>query len=217
MKEGARHPDQPQEAPSLQARLPIAFTGPLLTSRLTLRVLEAGDVDDVFAYQSREDVCRYNIGFEPRSRDEVIDAIAKQSANRRVSEQFVKLVIERRDCPGRVIGEVMLALVHIEHAEGEIGWTLHPDHCGQGYATEALVALIDAAFGEIGFHRLTALIDTRNQRSLAMASRLGMRPEGRFIEAQWSRGAWRDMVLYALLSVEWRASARESARRLQTK
>ncbi len=103
---GARYPDQPQEAPSLQAHLPIAFTGPLLTSRLSMRVLEAGDVDDVFAYQSREDVCRYNIGFEPRSRDEeVIEAIAKNSANRRLSEQFVKLVIERRDCPGRVIGE----------------------------------------------------------------------------------------------------------------
>lgn len=174
-----------------------------------MRVIEPDDADDVFAYQSREDVCRYNVGFEPRSRAEVIEAIARHSTSRRLAHDsdFVKLVVERRDCPRRVIGEVLLEIGKVAHAEGEIGWMVHPDHAGQGYMTEAMVGLIDLAFGEIGFHRLTALMDARNERSLAMASRLGMRPEGRFVQAEWSCGAWRDMVQYALLNDDWRASA----------
>ncbi len=174
-----------------------------------MRVIEPGDVDDVFAYQSREDVCRYSVGFAPRSRAEVIEAIANHSARRELAQEsdFVKLVVERRDSPGRVIGEVLLELAKIEDAQGEIGWMLHPDHAGRGYMTEAMVGLVDLAFAQIGFHRLTALMDARNERSLAMASRLGMRREGRFAEAEWSRGAWHDMVLYALVEADWRASA----------
>ncbi len=206
---GVGHGGRSHDAPRLQDHLPYGFAAPVLTRRLALRIIEADDADDVFAYQSREDVCRYNVAFEPRSRAEVVESIARHSANRQLAEDsdFVKLVVERRDCPGRVIGEVLLELRKAEHAEGEIGWMLHPDHAGQGYMTEAMVALVDLAFSEIGVHRLTARMDARNERSLAMASRLGMRPEGRLVQAEWSRGAWHDVVLYALLSHDWPTAA----------
>ena len=45
--------------------LPYTFPSPLRTERLTLRTMVAGDVDDIYAYQSREDVCRY-LTFGPR-------------------------------------------------------------------------------------------------------------------------------------------------------
>ena len=39
--------------------LPYLFTEPIRTERLVIRPMTLADVDDVFAYQSREDVCRY--------------------------------------------------------------------------------------------------------------------------------------------------------------
>jgi len=53
----------------IMVRLPYAFAGPLSTDRLVLRTMTPDDVDDIFAYQSREDVCRW-LTFEPRTRDE---------------------------------------------------------------------------------------------------------------------------------------------------
>ncbi len=46
--------------------LPFAFPSPLQTDRLTLRIMTREDVDDIHAYQSREDVCRYLL-FGPRT------------------------------------------------------------------------------------------------------------------------------------------------------
>ena len=38
---------------------------------------------------------------------------------------------------GTVIGHVNLEVKSREHRQGEIGYVLHPDHQGHGYATEA--------------------------------------------------------------------------------
>jgi len=40
-------------------RLPYVFAGPLRTTRLILRTMTSDDVDDIYSYQSRADVCRY--------------------------------------------------------------------------------------------------------------------------------------------------------------
>jgi hypothetical protein len=58
--------------------LPYVFDAPIRTDRLTLRLLTADDVDDVYTYQSREDVCRYML-YEPRTRDEVAERNAKNA------------------------------------------------------------------------------------------------------------------------------------------
>jgi RimJ/RimL family protein N-acetyltransferase len=71
----------------------------------------------------------------------------------------------------------MLAWHSRQHAAGEIGYVLHPDHGGQGLASEAVRALLEIAFVTIGLHRVSARIDARNLRSLRLAERLGMRRE----------------------------------------
>jgi RimJ/RimL family protein N-acetyltransferase len=59
-------------------RLPYEFGASLRTDRLVLRTMTDDDVDDIHAYQSRVDVCRY-FPFEPRTRDEVAEKVAKYS------------------------------------------------------------------------------------------------------------------------------------------
>src|SRR3712207_9269926 len=44
---------------------------------------------------------------------------------------------------GTVIGDLSLTLTSAEHRQGEIGFLVHPDHQGRGYATEAAGALLD--------------------------------------------------------------------------
>ena len=60
----------------------------------------------------------------------------------------------------------------------EVGWHLHPQHQGQGFATEAADALLAAA-ATAGIGEVLALTDLDNVRSQAVAIRLGMSDEGR--------------------------------------
>jgi RimJ/RimL family protein N-acetyltransferase len=185
--------------------LPYTFAGPLRTERLVLRTMTPGDVDDVYAYHSREDVCRY-LPFEPRSRDEVVESVDKFSTAVTLSGDgdFWRLAIERAGDTRRVIGDVFFKIDSTVNSTAEIGWTLHPDCAGQGYMTEAARAVLGIAFGSLGLHRVFAQLDPRNDTSVALCKRLGMREEAYFVEDGWFKGAWGDTSVYAILDREFR-------------
>jgi RimJ/RimL family protein N-acetyltransferase len=185
--------------------LPYAFTAPLRTQRLRIRALTPADIDDVFAYESDPEVCRY-LPYEPRSRDEVAEKLAQWSAALAMAGEgdFWRLAIERAGEPG-VIGDIYFALKSTRDGTGEIGWVLHPGHNRHGYMTEAATAILDLAFTELGLHRVTAMLDARNTASAALCLRLGMRREAHFVADQWFKGEWSDTQVYALLAREWAA------------
>lgn len=191
--------------PSL--RLPYEFTEPLRTARLLIRTMAVPDVDDIHAYQSREDVARY-LPYLPRSRDEVADKVAQYSQAIEIGCEgdYWQLAIERLAEPGRVIGDVYFSLKSITDASAEIGWTLNPSHERQGYMTEAAGAILEIAFSEIGVHRVFARLDPRNGASAALCRRLGMREEARLIEDIWFKGAWGDTSIFAILGREWQTA-----------
>jgi RimJ/RimL family protein N-acetyltransferase len=186
--------------------LPFVFTEPIRTERLTLRLMTEADVDDVFAYQSREDVCEYLL-HEPRSRDEVAEMVAKYSTATRLAENddWIEPAIELAmpDGTSRVIGHLYLNLASVENRGAEVGWTLHPDFFGRGYAFEASVAMLDLAFGDLGLHRVRAELDPRNDASIALCLRLGMREEAHYVKDLMFKGGWADTGVYAILDEEW--------------
>jgi len=183
--------------------LPWVFDAPIRTERLTLRLMTAADVDDVHAYQGREDVSQYLL-HEPRSRDEVAEWVEKYGAATRLAQDhdWIEPAI---DLDGRVIGHMYLNLATVENLGAEIGWTLHPDFFGQGYAGEAATAILDLAFGELGLHRVRAELDPRNDASIALCRRLGMREEALFVKDLMFKGDWADTGVYAILADEWAA------------
>lgn len=189
-------------------RLPFTFPSPLRTARLVLRTMTSDDVDDVHAYQSRADVCRY-LMFEPRTRDEVADKLDKYARALTLSGDgdFWQLAVERACERGHVIGNAYFKLESVANASGEIGWTLHPDFEGQGYMTEAASAVLEIAFAQIGLHRVMADLDARNIASAALCERLGMREEAHFVEDLWFKGGWADTAIYAILDREWAATS----------
>ena len=56
----------------------------------------------------------------------------------------------------------------------EVGWRLHPDHWGHGYATEAATASLRFAFDEAALEEVVAFTTTLNTRSQAVMTRIGM-------------------------------------------
>jgi RimJ/RimL family protein N-acetyltransferase len=190
--------------------VPWAYSGPIRTERLLLRLETPGDTGDVFSYQSREDVCRYLL-FEPRSRDEVAERMVRNGAATTLGKDgdYLQLAVElpaTADAPARVIGDLYFTIASLENSKGEIGWTLHPDFTGRGYAAEAARAVLRLAFEELELHRVIAELDPRNNASIALCKRLGLREEAFFVKDLWFKGDWADTGMYAILRDEWLAT-----------
>lgn len=78
------------------------------------------------------------------------------------------------------------------HAAIELGWMLAQEHWGNGYATEAAIALRNYGFKELKFERLISLITHGNDASVKVAERLG----ARYVR-DVGRGDWK-VRLYAV-------------------
>ena len=93
---------------------------------------------------------------------------------------------------GRVIGKAGC------YRLPEIGYILHPDVWGRGYAGEALAAVIAHIFETRGIDRITADVDPRNAASIGLLLSLG------FAETHRASGTWQvgdqlcDSVYFAL-------------------
>jgi RimJ/RimL family protein N-acetyltransferase len=185
--------------------LPWDFA-PFTTERLRIRLMTPDDVDDVLAYLGREDVSQY-LTHGPIDRAQAVEKVAAYAAATRLEkdDDWIEPAIE---LDGRVVGHLYLRLHSLEHRGAEVGWSLHPDVHGRGYATEAATALLDLAFGELGLHRVRAELDPRNAASVGVCRRLGMREEARHVRDFHDEripGGWGDTGVHAILDEEWAA------------
>jgi len=74
-----------------------------------------------------------------------------------------------------VIGTVLLKpLVSATNDEIEIGWHLNRRVWGKGYASEAARRVLEYGFGELHLERIFAVVKPGNDRSVAVARRIGM-------------------------------------------
>lgn len=81
--------------------------------------------------------------------------------------------------PEQFMGWILLTPVNDTAPEIEIGWRLHPDFHGNGFALEAACEIVGHAFARLELPRIIAMIDPRNIPSRKLARRLGMHMEPR--------------------------------------
>jgi len=80
----------------------------------------------------------------------------------------------------------------------EIGYILHPDHWGHGYATEAMQTLIAHLWANTDWPALTADIDPQNLASLRVLQKLGFVETGRAARTFCLGGVWTDSLYLSL-------------------
>ncbi|MFB9830753.1 GNAT family N-acetyltransferase [Actinoallomurus acaciae] len=208
-----------------ELRLPFDLAGldvsPIRTDRLVLRPIRTQDADDIDAYQRLPEVVAF-LPWPLRDREASHEHTALRAAQRTLGGDgdAVALAIVLLGEPSlgrgggdRVIGDLTFILSSAAHAQVAVGWVLHPDFQGRGYAREAAAALLDLATG-LGAHRIAATVDAANAQSLVLCERLGMRKEGTFHHDRHDQTGWRDTVIYALTGAEWlgrRTSAADTA------
>jgi RimJ/RimL family protein N-acetyltransferase len=181
---------------------------PVRTPRLVIRPATDDDEEAIWSYRRLEATSTW---LTTAFRDRASFRAAFQDPTDRANT----LVIERS---GVVIGNL---LVRIEdpwsqtevreqaaRTQAEIGWVLHPDNVGHGYATEAVREIIRVCFDELGLRRVVAGCFASNTASWQLMERVGMRREQHTVRDALHRcGEWMDGYGYGLLADEWRAGA----------
>lgn len=170
---------------------------------MTYRPLSPLDAVSVHSYQSLEQAVRY-VPFGPRTLDQVQEALHRQLPHPELSEvgQFVIFGAWSQQT-GKLIGQFNLGVDQLDPKSGSFGYLVHPDFWRQGFAFEASRALLQHAFADRGFHRVTAIIDVRNEASIRLAEKLGMRREATHIDHDRLKGELVSEHVYALLAREW--------------
>lgn len=177
---------------------------PVRTPRLALRVMRLADAEVLASYRNLPDIARYQDWQLPFGVDEARRTLGGQDlADDAMAGGWTQIAIER---DGRVVGDLALGLA--QPGIAHLGYTLAPDHQGNGYAVEAAGALVDAVFARTEVHRVVASLDPENHASMRVLEQLGFRYEGTARSAEPIRGEWVDDMRFALLRAdraEWLA------------
>jgi RimJ/RimL family protein N-acetyltransferase len=176
----------------------------LISKRLVIRRFASDDADALASYRTDGAVARYQDWECPYPISEARRFIESlhDLAPGTPGAWFQFAVSLRSSCT--LLGDVALRTSQIDMGQAELGFTFASAHQGQGYATEAVRAVVQYAFGQLAMHRVFSRTDARNLRAQRLLERTGFRHEGELRESTWFKGAWATDILYAQLESEWR-------------
>lgn len=165
----------------------------IVTPRLKLRPARIEDLEAIHAVLSHPEAMRW---WSTPPHDEIEqsqDWLEGMIAN--TAAGAADFIIERE---GRVIGKAGC------WKAPDVGYILHPEAWGQGFASEALGAVVDHVFATMDIDALNADVDPNNAASIRLLERLGFTNTGE-AKATWHVGGqWMDSLYYGLKRADWR-------------
>ena len=139
------------------------------TRRLELKSYRDSDKEQIIKLLTNSEVTETFMVPEFESERQLLDLVCKLI-------EFSKVEDTTHLEYGIYINDTLIGFVNdcgIEDDEIEIGYVVHPDYKGQGYATEAVSAVIKDLF-RMGFHKITAGYFEENIASLKVMEKCGM-------------------------------------------
>jgi ribosomal-protein-alanine N-acetyltransferase len=182
-----------------QLNLSVFDSFPILeTRRLLLREFSNEDLGVIFDLRSSDRVGQF-IARQPASTieeaQEVIDKIHRTYAEKQ-SVSWATVI----KATGILAGGFGLYRFDHDNHRAEIGGEMLPAYWGQRLAIEAVDAVLNYGFEVIGLHSIEARIWPENKSVVNLLKFFGFEEEGRFKEALYFNGAYRDWASYSLLA-----------------
>jgi [ribosomal protein S5]-alanine N-acetyltransferase len=175
---------------------------PITTPRLVLRRLGGGDWKDLLEVMSDEEFFRYQDGV-PLDEDGILhwlesDAHVKLTTH----DQPFYLGIQVQD-GGKLIGYLSLSFTDPQRLLVTFSIGLNRSFQRQGFALEAVKALLGFCFEGLRLHRVAGWCDSRNTAACRLMEKAGFRREGEFVKNRQVHGEWTSSVWYAALAEEY--------------
>jgi [ribosomal protein S5]-alanine N-acetyltransferase len=177
-----------------------AIPAPLATrpgSRVELRDLVLAD-RDAFLEMVRESRDLHRPWTYPPERPDQFNDLVSRTGR----DDFVCLAAVLAE-NGELVGIFTISqIVRGYFQSAYLGYYANARHAGKGLMAEAMMLVLDHAFGPLALHRLEANIQPGNQPSIALARGAGFRLEGFSPRYLLIGGQWRDHERFAITADE---------------
>jgi len=176
---------------------PVEF---LTGERLYLRPIEAEDLPFIRQWANDPDVRRLTGEALPMSKagaDEFLERVRQDK-----ERVWFVVVLKEND---RVIGEAGLLRMFHPWRNTDLSIIIGDKEAwGKGYGTQAILLLLDYAFGYLGFHRVSVGVVGFNERALRFYEKVGFKREGIQRDGYYYDHAFHDFVMMSILEDEFR-------------
>lgn len=182
--------------------LMLKGTQTINTDRLSLRKYQTGDAPDMFKnWANDSDVTKF-LSWKPHNNIEATKEIIEQWVSKYENNVY-NWAIKLKEI-AEVIGGISIVRLDETCYSCEIGYCMSRKHWGMGIMSEALTAVIEYLFTEVGFNRIAAMHDTNNIASGKVMIKSGMKYEGTLRQAKIrDNKVFYDLALYSILKAEW--------------
>lgn len=170
-----------------------------------LRPLRAEDADGGYvAWLNDPEVCRFNSHHVfPYTAQQALQYISQAAAARDAVVLAVCLISSDRH-----IGNISLQKIDLMSRSAEFAVLFgDKENWGKGYARQAAVLLCEHGFRELGLHRIYCGTSAENVAMQKLAKALGMREEGRRVQALFKHGRYIDIIEYGMLAADFEAGS----------
>jgi len=143
----------------------------LKTKRLLLRPFSTDDLYSTHAYAGNKNNAKYMVFLPNETMEDTKQFLSDAAAEwEKEYPDFYEFAITLN---AKHIGAVSIYLDE-SHVEGELGWILHKDFWGNGYAAEAASAIKEFAVNDLKLKKLIAHCDSRNLSSCRVMEKIGL-------------------------------------------
>lgn len=167
------------------------------TERLKLRLMTCKDSEDVFSTFSSEDVMKYYGMYcmKDISEAEMLIEKFKESFETSIA---IRWGIELKE-KNKIIGSCGYHNWSKRHFKAEIGYELNKEFWKNGYANEAISAIVEYGFKEMNLVRIEALVYPENSLSENMLKKMNFVYEGCLRKCAYFRDKHEDLNMFSLL------------------
>ncbi len=185
--------------------MPLLTIDTIVTPRTTLREIRADDLPDLMEVNGDPEVTQY---LPYATWQSLPDASAWLERMRKLmATGSARQLVIVRNADKKVIGTALLFKFEEGSNRLELGYALGRHYWKQGYASEALRALISNAFTAMRIRMLEAEVNPSNIASNALRRSLRFTQEGHLRERWVAKGVTYGVNIYGLLASEWPESA----------
>ncbi len=182
-------------------------TKPINTERLTLRRFALGDAEAMFKHWANDPEVTRFLTWKPHGDIGVSKGVVEQWVSEYKTNSVYNWAIELKELKEPIGG---ISVVNLDEANlcCEIGYCISQTYWRKGITAEALKAVIDFLFSEVGMNRIIARHDTNNPNSGRVMQKSGMLYEGTHRQENLRDGkTFCDMAVYAILKEDWQPIA----------
>jgi len=175
---------------------------PIRTERLLIRPFTTTDADGLAARRNDPEVARLQNWELPYPRQRAEEVVSELVAMEGPTDDQWWMAVVADGESGQVYGDLALHLTW-KGRTAEVGYTLAREFWGNGYATEALGALIEYLFAGLGVTRVFGMLHPDNIASAMVLERSGMLFEGHTRSSFWVGDEVSDDWIYGMTRPDW--------------